>query len=285
MNITKTIELMKKWITYLSLIIGLFVTIGTLTACGGSEDDDYDISKAYYYLYYGVDNDLEPNVNWTVTYDPNDPFLRLEFSESIPKGSDWYLECDASWVNLRNTHGRVSQTIERIPITIEDNTNYDDREAYIYLNVPDGKPMSTTYTTVTIRQYGYNTHLSRGKYVSFTTNRSKAESSRLTIENIRVGQIMEVDWGDGSKEIYTRKDPQSGQLSISHEYKSNKNYTVKLRFAPNEDGLNFNFRLNKGQGIEQLDCHKGNSTPYDILNSQTVLVSYSENNGYNVTIR
>ena len=275
-------EKLKKLIPFLNLIISLLISTEILTACGSSDDgDDYDISKAYYYLFYDDNIWIETEVDWSVIYDQ---YLTLEFSESIPKGSEWYLECDASWVKLRNTHGRVSLTRERIPITIEDNANYDDREAYVYLNVPDGKPMSTTYTTVTIHQYGYNSHLSRGRSVSFTTNRSKSGSSRLTVENIRINQIMEVDWGDGSKEIFTRKDPQSGKLSISHDYKSNKTYTVKLQFAPDENRLNFYFKLNKDQGVEKLYSIDG-GFEYKILNSQVILVSYSDNNGYDVTIR
>lgn len=266
----------------LYFFIGLMLMV-LFVACGGDDDDGPQL-ESHYYLGYKSKGEQMAYLEWensaTTTY------LRLDVDAGVPKGSEWYLECDASWIKLRNTHGKINPYkdnyyTEQIPFTIEDNTNYEDREANIYLDVPNGYPISTDYTTVTIHQYGLDTHLKWGKSVSFKTNRSKSESTTLTIEGIVVRQVMDIDWGDGSKDYLTKKEYQStSNLSISHQYNSSGSFNVKLRFAPERDRTSFRFILAKGQGIETVDYYEGGSVSVRIDNTQKVSVTYSDSEGF-----
>lgn len=250
------------------------------SSCGSDDNDESNANSSYNLSYRG-----EVQTKYLDWADAMSPFLRLEFGEGIPNGTEWFLECDASWIKLRNTHGKVNSAhVEAIPFTIEDNTNYNDREAYIYLEVPGGNPLSTNYTTVTIHQYGYETHLSMGRSLSFRTNLSKAESTTLTVEKLAVYQLMDIDWGDGRKDILTKNDFYStSNLSISHQYKSFGSYDVTLRFAPEHKRTAFSFFLAKGQGIEEFNYYDGRPISEGIDNSKRILVSYSDDNGFRVT--
>lgn len=270
---------MKQICSYSHFLFVFASSIFLFAACGSKEENAQDID-ARYYLKFKDSGDRKPYLDW----DSSNNYLTLEFDEGIPKGTEWYLECDASWIKLRNTHGKVSSKSEHIPISIENNTNHEDREAYIYLDVPNGSPMSTTYTTITIHQYGFESLLDMGNDISFRTNRLLAETTTLTIEQIKVNQVMDIDWGDGNKDILTKNDYYStSNLSISHQYNSTRTYDVKLRFAPENDRTSFSFILAKGQGIEKIYYYEGGQITVSIDNSKRVAVIYSDKGGYRVT--
>lgn len=272
---------MNKKLTILNLLFGLFVFATLFCACGDDKNDTpsdvYDLS---YYLTYKGETSME-YFDWENSRTM--PFLRLEFNEGIPKGSEWNLYCDESWIKLRNTRGKVNSPSEDIFFTIEDNTNYKDREASIYLDVDNGIPTSSNYATVIIHQYGYETHLDRGQTISFTTNRSISESSELSITSLKVYQIMDVDWGDGNKDVLTKNDYYStSDLSITHEYKTDKTYTVKLRFAPENGKTSFSFVVRRNQGLEEVSYYSGGFHSVSVNNTKSVAIIYSDNNGFDV---
>ena len=263
-------------------VFGLILALATsagFVACGGDDDGDSYADSGYRLTYNGTD--YNPYISWNGAW--AHAHLHLEFDKGIPKGSDWYLDCDANWVKLRNKTGKVNTTVDNIPITIENNMNYEDREAVVYLDVPNGLASSTWTSTVVIHQYGFGYYLSMANTISFKTNRSKAESSKLTIEKLTVWEVMEVDWGDGSKDVLTTIDYEStSNLSISHEYKSNKTFTVGLRFAPSKDIKSYSFLLRKNQGVESLKYYDGGAVTCSVNDSKNVSVSYSDNYGYKV---
>ncbi len=275
---------MKKFFTVLSLtIVNIFLTT-IIIACGGGDDDKNgspsDTYSLSYFLTYKGETYMK-YVDWENSRTTS--FLRLEFSEGIPKGSEWNLYCDEPWIKLRNKRGKVNLSSEDIPFTIEDNTNYEDREANIYLDVDNGIPTSSKSTTVIIHQYGYETHLDSGKTISFTTNRSISESSELSITSLKVYQIMDVDWGDGNKDVLTKNDYYStSDLSISHEYSSNKTYTVKLRFAPENENTSFSFIVRKKQGLEKVSYYSGGTQSVSIDNTKNVAILYSDKSGFDI---
>lgn len=270
---------------YYLTFVGLLLTI-IIVGCGG-DDDKNDISNGTYDLTYRGETNMK-YVEWETSEITPWLHLKLNFSEGIPKGSEWKLYCDESWIKLRNTRGKVNDRYEKIPFTIENNTNYEDREASIYLDVDNGIPTSSKEATVIIHQYGYETHLDWGKTISFTTNRSISESSELSITSLKVYQLMDVDWGDGNKDVLTRSDYYSSKsnLSITHEYKTNKTYTVKLRFAP-EDlktlHTYFSFEVSNNQGLEEVSYYsEGTQSVISIDNTQNVFITYSDNSGFKV---
>ena len=272
---------MNKHFSVLRLAIGLLLTVQFVTACGGDNDNDSNGSNKSYRLIYKSENNNSPYLDWNTS--KKTFFLRLEFDEGIPKGSEWYLNCDESWVKLSSRQGKVNASYESITITIEDNTDYRDRVAHINLDVRNGIPSSNQYTTVTIHQLGYESHLNRGREMSLITNRSIATNSTLSINSIKVYQVMDVDWGDGSKNILTRNDYYStSNLSISHTYNSNGTFTIKLRFAPDNDRTSFGFSLDKGHGVEAMKYYDKASVTTYIDNKKKVLVSYSDENGFNI---
>ena len=275
---------MKKSLSVLSLLFGLFVCVTVFSACGGGDDDKNgspsDTYGRSYFLTYKGEGYMK-YVDWENSR--TKPFLRLLFSEGIPKGSEWNLYCDEPWIKLRNKRGKVNFLFEDIYFTIEDNTNYEDREANIYLDVDNGIPTSSKSTTLIIHQYGYETHLDRGKTISFTTNRSISESSELSITSLKVDQIMDVDWGDGNKDVLTKNDYYStSDLSISHEYSSNKTYTVKLRFAPENEKTSFSFIVRKKQGLEKVSYYSGGTQSVSIDNTKNVAILYSDKSGFDI---
>ena len=272
---------MKRNVTLFSIALGLIVSAISFIACSSDEGGSSQDNVTYRLKYKG--EDWYPHISWNGLW--AHAHLTLEFDNGIPKGSEWRLECDANWIKLRNTRGKVSTSVQSIPITIESNINYDDREAVIYLDVDNGIPVSTGTATVRIHQYGMEHYLSDGKSISFTTNRSDAESSELTIDKLLILQVMEIDWGDGSKEFKTVTDSEAvSNLSISHEYKSNKVFTVKMRFAPFENSTIFSFRIRKNQGIGKFSySHQGTSTFHPLDASKTTNVSYSDKSGYSIS--
>lgn len=262
------------------IALGLVLSAISFAACS-SDDGGSSDNVTYRLKYKGID--WYPHISWNGLW--ANAHLTLEFDDGIPKGSEWRLECDASWIKLRNNRGKVSTSVQNIPITIESNINYDDREGVIFLDVTNGIPVSSGTATVRIHQYGMEHYLSYGKSISFTTNRSDAESSELTIEKLSVLQVMEIDWGDGSKEYKTVVDYEAvSNLSVSHEYRSNKTYTVKLRFAPYEDSTLFGFRIRKNQGIGKFNYnYNGTSTSHPVDASKTTNVSYSDKSGFSIS--
>lgn len=266
---------MEKRINFMKQALCL-IAILAFTACGDKNSGD-DYSDTYYYLLYDGDSG-NPHLDWST----KPTYLRLEFGEDIPKGSEWHLYCSDSWVNIGRTNGKVNSQSENIPITISDNKNSSDREAYIFLDVENGTPTIGS-SEVTIHQYCIDSHLEMGVPVSFTTNRSKAESKTLTIEQIKVYQVMDVDWGDGSRNVLTKNDFYStNNLSISHRYSSDDIYKVTLRFAPENNRNSFNFILRKNQGIDYVNYYYGNSVTVGIDDSQNVVVKFSDDNGFSV---
>lgn len=258
-------------------MLSLFISIGFAACSNDSNNDDY--SDSYYSLtFWGEETFLERD--WENSM-KRSPYLLLEFGEGIPKGSAWHLSCDESWVKLRSTNGKVSSKYDEVPVTIENNTNYDDREANIYLDVDNGLPLYNG--TVTIRQYGCEHYLGVGRSLSLKTNRSIASSSLLTIGQIKVYQIMDIDWGDGSKDVLTRDNFYStSNLSISHQYTSNGTYNVKLRFAPENDRVSFSFTIDGNQGIEEIAYYQDGNVRVGINDSKKVYVNYNETNGFSV---
>lgn len=268
----------------ITLIICLLVSSYLFTACGGngSESNDGNYSSSFYTLKYKDSGDNTPYIDWETSH--ISPFLTLEF-EDLPMGTEWYLECDASWIHLKKDHGKINSNTEIVPFTIDENYDYSDRKANIRLDVPNrnGYPISTLYTTVTIHQYGFDSLLEMGRSISIRTNRSKSESAILTIEQLKVYRVMEVDWGDGNKDVLTKKDYYStSNLSISHKYHSADSYNVKLCFAPENGKTSFSFILGKNQGIEKIDYYEYGDVSVGISDSKKVSVSYSDNSGFKV---
>lgn len=227
--------------------ISLLMSVTSFIACSSDSDDGSNTKNSYYNLRYKGETDYV-RLGWDNSMDIS--YLKLEFEEGIPKGSEWYLTCDESWVILRNTRGKVNLKSESVPITIEDNTNYKDRESHIYLEVDNGIPFSSSNTTVTIYQFGYEHYLSHGPSISFDTDRSLAVSNHLMLKFYSLDEMVEIDWGDGTKEVYNKKDSYN---TINHQYSSTTNtYRVKLRFSAwNSDGdsSSFNFVTSSEQGI------------------------------------
>lgn len=267
----------------------MLLTATAFVACGN--DGDSDIPD-YSYVNYWLEVDKEDFDYWTGQTD-----LKVNFDDGTPKGSEWNLSCDVPWVKLRYTRGKVNGYQERVPITIEDNFNYEDREAHIYLDVPNVIPYFSRLATVTLYQYGFEKYFSYcgASYcesISIITNRSIAESSTFSINNLIMSPIMEVDWGDGNKKIFKNTIQGSdlyGSNNLSHNYLSNETYTIKLRFGTmNYHSLNinnFSFYLEKGQGIERIDMGEGiKSVTYDVgNNTKKIYLSYSSEKGYTVS--
>lgn len=234
--------------------LSLIVSIG-LIACSRDNGNTDNSDTNYRLSFRGEDN--APRFEWqnnlAICY------LRLDFGKDIPKGSEWYLDVDEPWVKVRNTYGKVNGNYEHIPLTIEDNTNYTDRVAHIYLNVQNGLPYSSDFTTVTILQYGYETYFDCGAELSFDTDRSQAIDNLLKLNMTYIDNIVEVDWGDGIIEVFNKYD--SIRL-ISHNYSSStKTYHVKLRFGSDISSgsaiCRFSFNINSGQGITAFYNRQG----------------------------
>jgi len=271
------------------ILLLVLMTQTIFVACGGDSDSDSQADKDYM-LQFDDGNDV---FLWNTS--TKQVFLVLTFGEGIPTGSEWYLNCDVPWIKLRNTSGRIGKVrTERIPITIEDNLEYQDREANIYLDIPNGIPYSSIFTTCTLLQKGLEFEFAFGRSISIVTNRSIAESSRLSINNIHMFNVMDVDWGDGDKNVLTKNDSYStSNLSTSHNYTFNETINVNLRFGfgssttEDEKGY-FSFKLEKGQGIEEIiyefDSFTNNRIYY-IDNTKNVYVSYSKANGFSIEQR
>ena len=250
------------------------IVLFALTACGDKNSGD-DYSDTYYELLYNGDT-TNPYLDWST----KSTFLRLEFGEDIPKGSEWHIYCSEPWVKIGKTNGKVNSLNEEISISVADNNNSKDREAYIYLDVDHGTSSSST---VIIHQYGLDSHLEMGRTVSFRTDRFWAESQSLTIDQIKVYQVMDVDWGDGSKTVLTKNDYYStSNLSITHRYPTEGLYNVSLRFAPENGKISFSFILGRNQGIESVNYYDGGSVTKGIDSSKKVAVIYSDDSGFKV---
>ena len=278
-----------KTITFFKVTLCFFFIVIVASACSKKDKDEPPQYNSNYYLSSYVKGVRKNSVilNYDLYYDYS-PSLKLEFDRGIPEGSDWYLECNKSWVELTNTHGRVrSGDSEVISTNIGNNHNYEDREAHIYLNVPKGIPSSTYESTVTIHQYGYESHLNKGKSFSFTTNRSEAKSSKLSINNLDVQEIVEINWGDGNSDLITRMDKQKYTdggvgCTISHSYQSNGSFKVKIRFAPSiaSEVLRFRCQIGEGQGVEEVEYDSGRTVFHN--NSLRVSISYYQEKGFDV---
>ena len=242
------------FISILSLTLGLLLSVTAFMACG-SDDDGNSLSNnsSYRISYKGEDN--TPYIQWTNSLQT--AYLKLEFDEGIPKGSEWDIYNSESWVKIRTTHGKVNTRSENIPVTIEDNTNYEDREAYIYFDVENGLPADASYTTVTIHQYGYEHYLKWGQELSFTTDRSLANDNTLTLNITHMDSVVEVDWGDNIKEVFNENDI---IRQLSHQYTGSNNiYRVKLHFGTSfKDGnCSFSFYTERNQGVTEFYNREG----------------------------
>lgn len=287
---------MNKKISYLlSLALYLLAFTTVLVSCSKDGNDEPELSS-YYSLNYKDEGVHMAYFNWENS--STAPYLKLQFDEGIPQGADWFLECNESWVKIDYPRGRVNGSWETVRFSVEDNTDYDDREAHIYLNIPEGNPGSTDQAYVTLHQYGYESHLSSGRSFSFTTNRSKSETSVLTIDRMKIydaEDIVEIVWGDGSRNIITNKDKQyytgmssSGDLrardySISHTYSTNDSFNVKIRFAPDNLGkLSFYCHVDEDQGVELVEYYDNGGKVVYTDESKDTTISYSDTNGFNV---
>lgn len=258
----------------------LLVSIFALTACGSK---DVDTKSKKYSLAFNDMGARMITLDWDGENHYGGYYLYLNFDEGVPNGTDWFLGCDQSWVEFLNAQGRVSMKSELVPFTFKNNENYDDREAHIYLNVPDGDPESSLESTVTVHQYGYEYYLGQGKTIWFKTNRSNATSPRLTINDISVNEIVEINWGDGSSDVITKLDKQyyTGHgHTISHAYSVSDTYKVKIRFAPeySNNNTSIKFSISKGHGVEW--AAQGNQEKWLNNDSKNISISYSENFGF-----
>ena len=208
--------------------------------------------------------------------------ITLEFEEGIPTGSIWRLNCDADWVNLERIYGKKAANIlyhENILFNLTDNTNYEDREAHIYLEVENGLPVSGNRTTVNIHQYGYEHYFNLGPEISFETNRSQAKDNLLKLNITNMNNVVEIDWGDSNKEVYNIND--SYHL-VSHAYSSSSNtYLVKLRFGGEPNNCSFSFYTNADQGISTFYNRQGSRLKWFANNASKKWISYKD---YNFTI-
>ena len=266
---------MKKKLSIWGLLFGLFVCVITFGACGG-DGNEQDYSNSAYYLSY-MGEEQAPYLDWDNSMKTS--WLRLQFEEGIPKGAEWNLYCGESWVKIRNTNGKVNAYSENIPVTIEDNTNYEDREASIYLDVDNGIPASSKYTTVVIHQYGYEFYLDCGNEISFDTDRSMAVGSTLELNIQSMDNVVEIDWGDNQKDVFNENESYS---KLRHEYSSTSStIRVKIRFgAKIKDGTAisvFSFFTNADQGITTFYDRNGNALQ-TFFNSATIkYVKYKDN--------
>lgn len=251
-------------ILMMSLLPSLLVSVFAFTACSGDEDEGGDKSFS---LTYGYEGTQKAYIDWDMAeYGMLDSFW-LKFGDGIPVGSTWNLECDRSWLRLKNTHGVVNKRTESISIVREHNENYEDRIAIVQLNVSGGVPVHLDMTTVTVMQYGYEHYLHHGATVAFKTNRTIATSSTLEISGLVLPQVSEVDWGDGKKEIIKNY---LGTTSISHQYDSRDTYTVKLRIPSS-----FSFKIARGQGVEEVRL--GSSGYFQTVNpSKTTYIGFKD---------
>lgn len=214
-------------------MIGLLVSVFAFAAC--SKDDGEDGDKSFSMDYSGKGHE----VIWDWD-EYGHGLLRLEFGLGIPVGSEWYIEGVQPWTKLSMTHDKVPDARSKmgdgpwknyviIEIPKEKNENYEDRTANLQLKVPNGAySYSSNLTTVSILQYGYEHYLSGGPHVTFITNRGKSTGRNLVINDISIPQIMEIDWGDGTKEVI--KD-YINTGSISHFYSSWSDIYILLKFV------------------------------------------------------
>lgn len=233
-------------------MLAAFLSVG-FVSCG--KDNDNENKSSYYYLNYERDQ-YYVQLGWNTS--TNTSYLSLKFDEGIPKGSEWHLTCDETWVKPRNSRGKVNFQSENVPITIEDNTHYEDREAHIYLDVDNGLPFTSSTSTVTICQYGYEYYLNHGPEFSFDTDRSLANDNPLELKIDHLDNVVEIDWGDGTKEVYNEKE---SYQSLNHQYSSStKTYRVKLRFSA-------------------WDSYGGSSSFYLIIGAEQGISAFYDNDG------
>lgn len=250
----------------------------TFVACSGDDDGDdsgsgkeYSLEwdKSYTYLDCDVDNDM-----WM-------SYLHLIFGDGIRRGAEWELESDQPWVTFRNSRGQVARSLENIPITVGNNRGYDDREANVSLFVSEG--VSTrSMSTVKVRQYGYEHYFSQGGSFSFDTDRSEANDRSFTLKSVTIRCIVEIDWGDGNKQLYGEgpNGEYSNYTDISHRYAELKKYTVKVRFGTADNRSPFFFcKIDKGNGLSNFK-HTPSSS-WNVSNMSTTVVTY-DSDGFSI---
>lgn len=249
-------------------------------ACSGDGNLDTQAGNKVYFMSY----DEILVFNW----EQRNLSLKLHFGEGIPAGSEWYLKCDAPWIKPQRTSGRISNAhYENIPIKIEKNLDYQEREAYITLDVPNGIP-SGYAASAAILQNGLDIEFYDNISITIVTNRSTAESSRFSINNIIMPNVMDVDWGDEEKTIRSIKDfTSTHNYSISHNYTVNGTTNINLRFgfgSGQDVDKYFSFKLDMGQGVEciQTGYVGGISRTFYIKNNKelNVYFKYTEEDGF-----
>ncbi len=276
----KTIKLFG--LAFLSVLYGV-----VFSACkGGDDNGGKNKEKEYYYqLLYAEDgkNEKDPEIDWEGSSSSSRLQIYFEnFENDYPEGADWYLECNEPWVKIGLNHGRITYVREFTNIKIEENDSYETRKATVFLNIPSINPNNNLRTTVRITQWGYEYYLG-SQMLFIRTNLSKANSKIFTLNNFSFyDDLFEIAWGDGEKTLLTKKDRFS---TLSHEYKSNGEFKICIRFSKRE-GMGLSFTLAKGQGVESVGWEKSSwdyrsySSPGDSYNAY---VSYSENNGLKVS--
>ena len=269
----------------------LFIVSATMLFCMCGSDEE--TLEAEYDLRFEKNDMQDFFVDWN---HDRQIFLKLRFDEGIPKGTDWYLECNAPWVKFPNVHSRVYANEQGIDFRVEENNSYEDRDAFIYLDCAKGMPRygAPSSATVNIHQYGFEYYLSSGHWVTFITDRSQAKNSILQIRIDPGFYLMDIDWGDGNKDILRRQDYYSLKGTIMHEYHGTSKYQVKLRFVtenyPYYNNDEITFYISEGQSIDKLNCYGKRYEHYTITNDgeytygtqDRLKISYSMNNGFDV---
>lgn len=154
------------WILITAIICLLMI------ACSS---DDYSEGGLRYHLWfsssYNEDNQhYTVSVPWDAKSDIRyNAWLWMEFKddqdsndylENYNRGKDWYLECDASWIMLEHKSGKVTSQYNRVDLIIQDNESDTDREAIIYMTVPEAV---SGEQSLVIRQYGRNNQAKTGE--------------------------------------------------------------------------------------------------------------------------
>lgn len=159
----------------------LMVIVCSLMAACSSDNDEYAkyaegglrynlwFSSTYDKDYYGGTVDVPYDARSDDSYFA---WLRLEFMddqdsndylETYNRNKDWYLECNASWILLENRSGKVTSKLKRVNLTIQDNESDRDREAIIYMTVPEAV---SGEQSLIIHQYGRSHRAKTGENYS-----------------------------------------------------------------------------------------------------------------------
>ena len=165
-----------KTIRIFGMAVLMVIVCSLMAAC--SSNDDENEGGLYYYLWFRS-SDYKENVAGTLDVPCNSKsdggyyaYLMLQFENELypdkplaeyNRRADWYLECNASWIMLENRSGKVTSKLKRVNLTIQDNESDREREAIIYLTVPDA---INGEQSLILRQYGRSHRAKTGENYS-----------------------------------------------------------------------------------------------------------------------